>query len=236
MNSTLPSLIQSIVEMPVIEIIAAATGVLSVWFARAKNVLVYPTGIVSVLLYIFICFNWGLYADALVNAYYFVMSIYGWYFWLHGGKQQAADEYEHTESLDESPDGSLQHTVPEQAHISANTLSQNLAYLAATALIYVIIGWLLDAYTDSTVAWVDAFTTAIFIVAMYAMARKKIEHWIFWIVGDAVSIPLYMYKGLPVTALQYLVFLIIAIWGFAVWFRDLEKQAAEYEKNRQYRS
>jgi nicotinamide mononucleotide transporter len=236
MDTLLPSIIQSIVEMPAIEIIAATTGILSVWFARSKNVLVYPTGIVSVLLYVFICFQWGLYADALVNAYYFIMSLYGWYFWLHGGKQQAAEEYERTESLDEAPDYSLQDLTAEQAHISANTFPQNLAYLAATALLFVMIGWLLDAYTDSTVAWVDAFTTSVFIVAMYAMAKKKIEHWIFWIIGDAVSIPLYMYKGLPVTACQYGIFLVIAIWGFAVWFRDLEKQVTDYEKSSKYRT
>ena len=100
----------------------------------------------------------------------------------------------------------------------------NLRWLGVTALVYVLMAMLLSAYTDSDVAWIDAFTTAVFLTAMYAMARKKIEHWIFWILGDAVSIPLYIYKGLPVTSVQYVVFLALAIWGFAVWYRDLEKQ------------
>jgi nicotinamide mononucleotide transporter len=85
----------------------------------------------------------------------------------------------------------------------------------------------LQEYTNSDVAWVDATTTALFFTAMYAMARKKIEHWIFWILGNSISIPLYIYKGLEVTAIQYLVFLILAIWGFISWFKILEQNESQ---------
>lgn len=213
---------QDIAAMPAVEVVAAACGVLSVWFARGNSIWVYPTGIVSVTLYILICLQVGLYADSLINAYYLFMSIYGWYFWLHGGKIQAAESHRSSEALDDFTEETG--TAEEKAHISFNTLGMNLRWLGVTALVYVLMALLLSAYTDSDVAWIDAFTTAVFLTAMYAMARKKIEHWIFWILGDAVSIPLYIYKGLPVTSVQYVVFLALAIWGFAVWYRDLEKQ------------
>lgn len=211
---------QEFIRLPAVEIVAAAFGVLSVWMARANNILVYPTGIVSVTLYVFICFQFALYADALINVYYLGMSIYGWYFWLHGGKFQH-DEIERTGALDDQPEPAGNE---EKAHIETNSFNENLRYLGATAALAVVIGLLLSEYTDSDVPWVDAVTTSLFFTAMYAMARKKIEHWIFWILGDAISIPLYLYKGLQVTAIQYVVFLVLAIWGFMSWYRTLEKR------------
>lgn len=209
---------QQVAELPLVEIIAAVMGVISVWFARANNILVYPTGIVSVTLYVIICLNVQLYADAFINFYYLLMSIYGWYFWLRGGKFQHTESDVSAAALDTPVEDKPE---AEKAHITTNSLTENLRYLVFTALVYLALGYLLSHYTDSDVAWVDAFTTAMFVTAMYAMAKKKIEHWIFWILGNAVSIPLYMYKGLPVTAVQYVIFLILAIWGFAVWYRKL---------------
>lgn len=217
------SLLHSFFAMPLVEVVAALMGIISVWFARGNSILVYPTGIISVLLYIFICLDVGLYADSFINGYYLIVSMYGWYFWLHGGKEQAAEEYIQTEALDQQH-SLLDSDLKEKAHITHNTFKQNLVYLFVTAIVYICLGFLLSSYTDSDVAWIDAFTTSVFLTAMYAMARKKIEHWIFWILGNAVSIPLYLYKELPVTALQYIVFLVLAIWGFAVWFKDLEKR------------
>lgn len=211
---------QEFIQLPVVEIIAAAFGVLSVWMARANNILVFPTGIISVTLYVFICFQFALYADAMINVYYLGMSIYGWYFWLHGGKFQHV-ETEESGALDDQPEPGKNE---EKAHIEYNTFNENLRYLAATTVLSLVIGLILSEYTDSDVPWVDAVTTSLFFTAMYAMARKKIEHWIFWILGDAISIPLYIYKGLQVTALQYVVFLILAIWGFLSWYRILEKR------------
>lgn len=164
---------QDIAAMPAVEVVAAACGVLSVWFARGNSIWVYPTGIVSVTLYILICLQVGLYADSLINAYYLFMSIYGWYFWLHGGKIQAAESHRSSEALDDFTEETG--TAEEKAHISYNTLGMNLRWLGVTALVYVLMAMLLSAYTDSDVAWIDAFTTAVFLTAMYAMARKKLN-------------------------------------------------------------
>jgi nicotinamide mononucleotide transporter len=84
---------------------------------------------------------------------------------------------------------------------------------------FLVLGWLLGSFTDSDVPWIDAFTSAIAIVGMYWMAEKKLEHWIAWSVVNVVSIPLYLYKDMPLTALQYLVFLLFTFQGWKIWKR-----------------
>lgn len=183
-----------------LEIIAVALGIASVWYARRENILVYPTGIVSVLIYVYICFFSRLYADAGINFFYFVMSVYGWYKWTHNTDTGRTLE------------------------ISINSKRQQVAGIGLTIASYwTILGliWLFNfddkVYMNSYVPWVDSFTTAIFLVGMLLMARKKVENWIYWIIADIVSIPLYFMKGLVFTSFQYVVFLILAILGYIEW-------------------
>lgn len=189
--------------MTIPEIVAVVTGVLSVWYARKESVLVYPVGIISVLLYVYICLEVKLYADAAINAYYFVVSLYGWYFWLYGGGKAVADRH---------------------AHITILPFRRNVAYALITLLLGALFGWLLHAYTDSTVPYWDGGTTAIFCMAMFLMARKNIEHWIYWIIGDIICIPLFFSKGLCLSSLQYLIFTLLAIAGFISWKKTLSAQ------------
>ncbi len=189
------------------EFVAVVLGIVSVWFARKENILVYPSGIVSVLIYVYICFNARLYADAGINFFYFVTSVYGWYNW--------------TRKIN----------VSEVLHISSNTRLQQFWSIAFTFVSYwLIIGliWLFNhddkVYMQSWVPWIDSFTTAIFLVAMVLMARKKIENWIYWIIGNIVSIPMYFMKGLVFTSFQYLVFLVLAILAFMEWRNRLSLQ------------
>lgn len=192
-----------------LEAIAVVLGIASVWYARRENILVYPTGIVSVLIYVYICFYSRLYADAGINFFYFAMSVYGWYNWTRKG------------------------SVDEVLHISVNTRRQQLLSIVLTFVSYwVIIGliWLFNhsdrAYMTSWVPWVDSFTTAIFLVGMLLMARKKVENWVYWIIGDIVSLPMYFMKGLAFTSFQYLVFLILAILGLIEWRKRWKAQKA----------
>lgn len=211
--------------MTVPEMIAVITGIASVLFARRENILVYPVGIISVLLYVYICLEVKLYADSLINFYYFLVSIYGWYYWKRGGAEQRRDAYREGESMDsvylheerESQKG-------EEAEISWNSLMENLRLLFLTICIAVASGYILDRFTDSNVPYWDGSTTAIFCVAMWLMARKKIENWIFWLIGDAMSIPLYLYKHLCFSSLQYLVFTILAMAGYLEWYRRVQKK------------
>lgn len=188
------------------EAIAVLLGIASVWYAQRENILVYPTGIVSVLIYVFICFNARLYADAGINLFYFGMSVYGWYNWTRGGVNS-------TELLITKNNKVQQWT---------SVLYTFTAYWAILGLI-----WLFNrddtVYMQSYVPWVDSFTTAVFLIGMLLMAKKKVENWVYWIIGDIVSIPLYFMKGLVFTSFQYTVFLVIAILGYIEWNRRLQE-------------
>ncbi len=180
------------------EVVAVVFGLLSVWYAKKENILVFPTGIISVLLYVYICFKWKLYADMGVNFYYFVMSVYGWIVW-----SSRTDEDVITP-------------------ITKNTSRENLISIVLFAMFFIIMASVLSNYTDSDVPYWDSLTTGIFLVGMWLMAKKKIENWIAWIIGDFISIPLYAYKGLYLTSFQFLVFLGIAIAGYVEWRARIE--------------
>jgi nicotinamide mononucleotide transporter len=180
-----------------LEFTAVFFGLLSVWFAKKENIWVYPTGIISVLIYVYICFFARLYADMGINFFYFVMSVYGWYNW--------------TRKVDPV------HFIP----ISKLDLKGWVWSIVATAAFFGILVYVLTNFTDSNVPVIDSFTTAIFLVGMWLMARKKIENWIFWIIGDVISVPLYAYKELVLTSVQFTVFLAIAIGGYVAWRRKL---------------
>lgn len=181
------------------EFFAVIFGILSVWFARRENIWVYPTGIINVLLYVVLCYQAGLYADMGINAFYFVMSVYGWYNWARR-------------------DGQGGHEV------SIGTLSRKewLIYPLLTLVAFVILYFLLKQFTDSTVPWYDSFTTALFIAGMWLMAQKKIENWLAWIIGDLLVIPLFAYKHLVFTSVQYMVFLVLAMMGYMEWSKRLK--------------
>jgi len=188
--------LQNIYQTTLIEVIAVVFGLLSVWYSMKVNILVYPTGIVSVLIYVYICYIAGLYADMGINAVYFVMSVYGWYNWTRPQNDKSI------------------------LSVTYANKKQNLIALAATIISFFLIRFILVAYTDSNVPEIDAFTTAVFLIGMWLMATKKVENWIYWIIGDIVSIPLYFYKGLVFTSFQYSVFLILAIIGYSTWRKE----------------
>jgi len=184
-------------QTSVIELFAVACGLLSVWFMKKESILVYPFGIVNVVIYIYICFTAKLYAYAGINVFYAAMSIYGWYNWT---RKSAGD-------------GSLRITRLPLPHL--------VAYLAAILVFFVVLRILLVSVTDSEVPTWDALTTSIYIIGMWLLARKKIENWIAWITGDVISIGLFAYQGLLFSSFQFLVFTVIAVFGFLEWRRKL---------------
>ncbi|HQQ13202.1 MAG TPA: nicotinamide riboside transporter PnuC [Bacteroidales bacterium] len=187
---------QNILQTTLIEVIAVIFGLMSVWYSMRVNILVYPTGIVSVVIYVYICLIAGLYADMAINFIYFVMSVYGWYNWLRPAENKP------------------------QRPVRFATKKQNSIAAIAALISFFAINHILVHYTDSNVPAIDAFTTAVFIVGMWLMAEKKVENWIYWIIGDIVSIPLYFYKGLVMTSFQYTVFLVLAVLGFIAWKKE----------------
>ncbi|MDO9254424.1 MAG: nicotinamide riboside transporter PnuC [Bacteroidales bacterium] len=198
MHEILSQLYSNILDTSWLEVIAVIFGILSVWFARKENIWVYPTGIVNVLVYVYLCFFAGLYADMAINAFYFVMSVFGWYNWSRRDENS--------------------HHVP----ITSLSIKQWLFYVLLIAVAFGIIYYVLSNFTDSTVPVFDSFTTSLFIAGMWLMAIKKIENWLLWILGDVLVIPMFAIKGLAFTSVQYIVFLVLAIMAYIEWRKRLK--------------
>jgi nicotinamide mononucleotide transporter len=198
-------IIKAAYSMSVLEILGVFFGVLSVWFSKKENILVYPAGIISILIYVYLCYSVGLYADTGIQVFYFVMSIYGWYNWVSVKDIGVIDNRAVT------------------LKISKNTFIQNLGYSAIITILWIALYFLLSVYTDSTVPYIDSFTTAICLVGMWLMTLKKIENWIMWIIADLICIPLYWYKGLPLSSIQFVLFTALAISGYLEWKGKLKK-------------
>ena len=185
-----------------LEFIAVLFGLISVLFARVNNILVYPTGIISTLIFIYLLFQWSLIGDFIINIYYTIMSIYGWILW--SKRKNEAFEYP-------------------VATMKTVDFKKSIILFTLTTLFVIIIYIYFDKFTSWT-AYVDTFTTGLFFVGMWLMAQRKIENWIVWIIADLISIPLYFHKGYTLTSLQYLVFTIIAYFGYREWKTYLQKE------------
>ena len=183
----------------ILEITAVIFGFLSVWFSKQNNVLVFPTGMISTMIFVYLLLKWDLLGDMMINAYYFIMSVYGWFIW--------------TRKIDAT------HVTP-ISRTTSNERKIGLAIFLGTLIFVFAVYKVFDKWTN-WVAYVDTLTTAIFFVGMWLMARRKIENWILWIIGDIISVPLYLYKGFTFTSFQYLGFTIIAIFGYLAWKKSL---------------
>lgn len=199
MSEVLEGIITGVYQTSALEWTAVIFGLMSVWFSMKENILVYPTGIISVLIYVYLSFNYLLYADAGVNSYYFVMSVYGWYHW----KDTEGD-------ADQIP---VTKNSSKEWAISAGILVSS----------FLILVFVLHNFTDSDVPIWDATTTCFAILGMWLMARKKVESWIAWIITDIISVPLYFYKGLVLTSFQFLFFTGLAVAGYFAWKKSFEK-------------
>jgi len=179
----------------VLELLAAVFTILSVWYSKRNNVLVFPTGMVCTAIFVYLLLKWELLGDMMINAYYFVISIYGWYVW--------------TRKVDDTHVTPITRTSKKEKYYSV------LIFLATFVFVYIIYS-VFDKFNHWT-AYVDTLTTAIFFVGMWLMAKRKIENWIYWIVGDIITVPLYFYKGLTFSSILYFILTIIAIFGYLSW-------------------
>ncbi|MCE2961926.1 MAG: nicotinamide riboside transporter PnuC [Chitinophagales bacterium] len=184
----------------VLEIVAASIGIVSVLFSIRKSIWVYPIGIVSTGLYSYLNYDWKLYGELLINVYYTIMSLYGWGLWFIG-----KEDFSYAIKISNS--------IGILTWIGLFTLG----FSAVLSIYFYIYG----TFTAiPTINYIDSLTASLFIVAMYLMAHKRIENWIFWIIGNTLAIYLFIYKGYAITAFQFFVFLILAGRGWFEWRKN----------------
>lgn len=185
-----------------LEYTAVFFGIASVLFSRKENILVYPTGIINTVLYTWFCFEWwNLYAEGSLNFYYTLMSLYGWYAWSRNKKGQV---------------------LP----ITFNNRRDWTISISFFVLSWAVLYYVLKNHTNSSVPWADSFASAAAYTGMWQMARKKVENWVWWIITNLVSIPLYFYKHAVFTSIQYVVFLVLAIMGLITWINKTKSARA----------
>lgn len=177
-----------------IEIVGVVFSVIYLLFSIRQNILLWPTGMISAILYMVVFFQAKFYADMGLNVYYFFISIYGWIVWQKGKENKGR-----------------------QGKIIRIQWKQGLILTGLTALAFVGIGLILDRYTDSPIPYWDALTTAMSFTATWMLARKILEHWIIWIIVDAISMGLYLYRGLYPTMILFAIYTTMAVIGYLEW-------------------
>lgn len=189
--------------MDYLEILGTFVGLIYLWLEYKANIYLWIAGIIMPAIYIFVYYEAGLYADAGINIYYLLAAVYGWTFWTFGGRNHEK--------------GKLPVT-----HTPINLI---LPLTVIFLITFFVIAWILIAFTDSNVPWLDSFTTALSIIGMWMLARKYVEQWLVWIGVDVVSSALYVYKELNFTAALYALYTIIAIFGYLKWKQIMQKQS-----------
>ncbi len=184
-----------------IEILGAILGIVYIFFSIRQNILTWPVGLLTSILYVWVFLVSKLYADMGLQIYYVVISIYGWYEWLHGNQNNT------------------------QSTLKVSRLTTKLGSILSliTAMIFVLIWIILKNFTDSTVPVADALATALSLVATWMLARKILEHWLIWIFVDVFSIGLFWYKELYPTVLLFVVYTVLAVVGFIEWKKEFTK-------------
>jgi nicotinamide mononucleotide transporter len=185
-----------------LELIAAALGLIAIYLQIKQRVWYWPVSIVLVSLYIIVYIQAKLYADMSLQVYYLVISFYGWYHWLFGKREDPGEK------------------------LPVSNVSRKLAVylLLASITFFIAISFILINFTDSDLPYWDAFTTALSFVATWMLARKIIENWLVWIIVDAVSVGIYIYKGLYPTVVLFTVLTILAFVGYHAWRKDVMKK------------
>ncbi len=188
-----------------LELVGVFFGLCSVWYAKKDNILVFPTGLISTSIYAYLLWQWSLLGDSMINVYYFIMSIYGWYHWTR--KKDDIVEF------------------PISVMTNKEKVTAIIIFIAT--LLFVVLVYLYFNKFTSWYSYLDTLLTGIFFVGMWLMAKRKIENWIFWIAGDLLSIPLYLAKGYTFTSFQYIVFTIIAVYGYLEWRKILNNKKVQ---------
>jgi nicotinamide mononucleotide transporter len=184
-----------------IEILATVTGLIYLFYSIRGNSLLWIYGLITSILYVYVFFRSKIYADMGINVYYVVVSIYGWIHWHKNGNNNK-----------------------KELQVSRLNFKNSILLLVITLLIFVIISYVLKKFTDSHIVFWDSFITASSITATWMLARKVLEHWLIWVMVDALSIGLCVYKGLYPTVVLFLVYTIMSVTGYLEWKKQWRAQ------------
>ena len=185
----------------ILEFLVFVFGIASVVLAKKENIWVYPTGLIATVITTYLLYQAKYFGDMTMNAYYSIMSLYGWYKW------------------------SAKTNEPEIKITSTNTREKLIGLglfgltMAITYMVYKFFDYKLEIPN-----YIDIFTSGLFFTAMWYMALKKIENWTLWIIGDCIVVPLFAYRGLGMLSLQYLIFTILAVYAYLEWKKIIQER------------
>lgn len=199
-SATFQLFIKGLRETGVLEMLAVVSGIISVWFSRKESIWVFPTGLINTVFYIYLSFQGSLFGEAVVNLYYTVMSVYGWWLWQH-------------KTAELKPEVVVTYSTKREWQ------QQILFFLLGYALLFTALSYLKKQFSPEAIPWADAFASASAFTGMWLMTRKKVESWFWWILTNIASIPLYFVKQYVFTSVYYLVLFILAIAGWVNWLR-----------------
>ncbi len=188
-----------------LEYIAVFSGIISVWYSRKENILVYPTGLINTTFYVYLSIKGSLFGEASVNFYYTVMSIYGWIIWAKRNEQH-------------------EHVTHVQFSDKKWWTWQLLFFAAFYIVIFISLTKLKTNFAPGAIPAADAFASATAFTGMWLMTKKKVESWYWWIATNIASIPLYFVKHYVFTSVYYVVLLIMAVAGLIEWKRKANQQ------------
>lgn len=191
----------------IIEIIAIVFGIISVWFSKKENIWVFPSGLINTSFYIYLSLKGDLYGEAAVNLYYTIMSLYGWYNWLRRNDQN-------------------ERVIRITYSSRSEWITEILFFTSLYILIFLCLAYIKNAFAPGAIPWADALASASAFTGMWLMARKKVNSWIWWIITNIASIPLYLVKGYEKTSIYYVILLVLAIMGLQEW----RNKADEFKK------
>ncbi len=167
--------------------------------AIRQSIWCWPAAFLSTLIYAILFFDVSLLMDSALNVYYLIMAVYGWYSWKYSGKLQE-----------------------KELEITTYGLNKNIKIIAVLTVISLAFGYIMANYTHADFAYIDSFTTVFAVFGTYMLAKKVIENWIYWIVIDAVSIYIYIQKGLNLTAIMFIIYTVLAFVAYKKWSKEYD--------------
>jgi len=181
-----------------------ALAIVYILLAIRQNIWCWPAAFFSTLIYSILFFDVSLLMDSALNVYYLIMAIYGWYSWKYGGKLQE-----------------------KELEVTSYGLSKNIKIILILTVISFAFGYVMANYTSADFAYVDSFTTVFAVFTTYMLAKKVLENWIYWIVIDAISIYIYIEKGLNLTAILFVIYTVLAFVAYKKWKEEYDPSSAQ---------